>query len=1493
MWSRLEGTFYFPLPPDASLSRLAMYVGPKLMEGGMAERDYARQVFETIKTRQLDPALLEWVDGSTFKMRVFPLEGRQEKRIILSYTQKLDISYGRTRYRFPAGHNMKVVDDWSVKLRVKDGRGLLWDSPSHALKAKNEGRDLVLTAEEKLSRLDKDVVLFLNDDSIVKADVGRNSNPSRADGKSASLSTTTHEDAHYLMLRWRPDLPVEKVRERRDWIFLFESSADRDPLLARTQIEIIRTVMNHAEHDDTFTIVTAGAYASAFEAEPLPATPENVTQAIKYLEQTHLVGGLDLQQAFRSLATFAENAENAVILHVGSGTPILGEREQNELLQSLPSDAQYVGVGVGKRYNRSLMKLAAARTGGHFTQINPDESISWRGFELVSALNTPRLLDIKVETDSGACRMLSLQDALSHGEELCALGRYEEKRDAPRKLTITGQLDGKAFQQVVKVNTEPALDWDSWSKRLEAGASPIPRMWAKQQIELLTSLGAEQHKEQIIKLSKAMYVMSPFTSLLVLENDAMYEQYKIDRGRKDHWALYPAPETIEVVEEKDEGRTTNDEEKPEESGETSEEGGENDDDAPAKPSVEEVLGTILVHRPAPVLYWPDRGYHGSHTTTVLQARNVGYGLPFATVATNVYTPDGGTVLVGGVRRTSGVPMNAKLPQVTSIVPIVDDSHSMFFSDTYGTNGVVPAWIVPAWRGEINGKVGLSTQTWATHDFRVPGSAWDVNGRYINGTLPFVFTGRERLNINAHGRLAELTWGLGQRIPPGGAQAIELYDPRGVGYSAADFTMNDLLRGAVHSSNWEDVNGNGTIDSFPGNLSLVISQTESVNGVQRWGQVPMSFDGRMLITGGTNGSIRLWNRQTDGGFYYTPPGLYGDYDNSVDWYVRNRIEGRPLGVVAQLQNARLDITRRSAELSRLQAELASERAGRAFALAALQEARQIESDLRRFDSVGIPARYRHMVSDYYRLLGRGESGEIDVMVDRFNSLLDEHRFREAEAVAETARWAFPDEEVVETMVWKSRFVRRVREARHRGHVTSLFSVDVADIPFVEDATELPEVHYWRELNGGRSLTYQIGGQALPSPNYMLDDVQYFAPGPEFKLTREAAARRAFVQTQRELLASPWVLAPVIDRPELQVLPLIAEIRDPEITIAVDLGQPRTIKPKRPVVRWRITNPNVVEANRVNGRDLVLHGKTPGITTLTLWHESDSDEPEVLRYLVRVAMDDDEVDELTGQLEELVASARTRRDGQRQTLASYVLARSEGRIGQPNVYFERPQFTGSNEVFSRLASYAPGLNTSAADVYAILEDEANVARPLRGSVDAGARRLINRARNLGWQHIIHPDAPGIPAFGLFANGAGQYRYDRRTRFGLRETVLCDGETLRHRYEEIGLGATRKLSRLHRQQFTSMVPWAVAPADDLALSADVRLVNDNTIAVVPLYAELGLPYTETQLVFGKDSRLVERRLVAQPAGQALLHITYQANGTVTWLDGNRKELHSDKLS
>jgi hypothetical protein len=41
-----------------------------------------------------------------------------------------------------------------------------------------------------------------------------------------------------------------------------------------------------------------------------------------------------------------------------------------------------------------------------------------------------------------------------------------------------------------------------------------------------------------------------------------------------------------------------------------------------------------------------------------------------------------------------------------------------------------------------------------------------------------------------------------------------------------------------------------------------------------------------------------------------------------------------------------------------------------------------------------------------------------------------------------------------------------------------------------------------------------GQSLPSPSYLSDDPQYFPAGPEFKLTREAAAQKEYRDTQAE-------------------------------------------------------------------------------------------------------------------------------------------------------------------------------------------------------------------------------------------------------------------------------------------------------------------------------------------------------------------------------------------
>ena len=251
------------------------------------------------------------------------------------------------------------------------------------------------------------------------------------------------------MLRFRPELESAQHREHRDWVFLLEADGSRDPLLARVQVDIVKSLLQNAEHDDTFSIVTAGTRVHAFAANQLPATPDNITAAVAFLDETHLIGALNLEQAIKAAGNYVAGADSPVLVHVGSGIPVLGELEIGKLVETLSKDAAYVGVGVGKRWNRPFMKAAATRAGGYFTQINPDESIQWRAFELVSSLNTPRLLDIRVAADDAQGEFLTMKDWVAHGEEICAVARLRPGQTGVESVTVSGSVGGKPFQRTI------------------------------------------------------------------------------------------------------------------------------------------------------------------------------------------------------------------------------------------------------------------------------------------------------------------------------------------------------------------------------------------------------------------------------------------------------------------------------------------------------------------------------------------------------------------------------------------------------------------------------------------------------------------------------------------------------------------------------------------------------------------------------------------------------------------------------------------------------------------------------------------------------------------------------------------------------------------------------------------------------------------------------------------------------------------------------------
>ncbi|MFP2896394.1 VIT domain-containing protein, partial [Corallococcus sp. 4LFB] len=153
----LEGTFYYPLPGGATVAGFALYSGsvtvdtpslfqsPDLLpplgddsteserlaasappaargskrswgdiqEARVVEQKRAREVYEDVVRRNVDPALLEWSGASTFSARVFPLPPKSLKRVVIAYEQTLLFDGTRLRYTWPlppgAGKELRVT----------------------------------------------------------------------------------------------------------------------------------------------------------------------------------------------------------------------------------------------------------------------------------------------------------------------------------------------------------------------------------------------------------------------------------------------------------------------------------------------------------------------------------------------------------------------------------------------------------------------------------------------------------------------------------------------------------------------------------------------------------------------------------------------------------------------------------------------------------------------------------------------------------------------------------------------------------------------------------------------------------------------------------------------------------------------------------------------------------------------------------------------------------------------------------------------------------------------------------------------------------------------------------------------------------------------------------------------------------------------------------------------------------------------------------------
>ncbi len=107
----MEGELAYPLPPDATLQGYALDVNGQMVDGVPVPKKKARIAFEEEQRKGVDPGLVEWSGGNSFKTRVSPIPAHGQRTVRLRYTSLV----AGNAYRLPL--NLGKVG--ALKLRIE------------------------------------------------------------------------------------------------------------------------------------------------------------------------------------------------------------------------------------------------------------------------------------------------------------------------------------------------------------------------------------------------------------------------------------------------------------------------------------------------------------------------------------------------------------------------------------------------------------------------------------------------------------------------------------------------------------------------------------------------------------------------------------------------------------------------------------------------------------------------------------------------------------------------------------------------------------------------------------------------------------------------------------------------------------------------------------------------------------------------------------------------------------------------------------------------------------------------------------------------------------------------------------------------------------------------------------------------------------------------------------------------------------------------------
>lgn len=526
----INASYVFPASSRVTVHGMKMEIGDEVITAKIKEKEEARTEFEEAESEGKSASLLEQQRPNVFTMNVANVMPGDTVRIELHYTELISSRDGVYQFVFPTVTGPRYAgsapetgrdDEWVAGPYLEEGTApqgtceiavnlstgvpiSSLTSSSHRIRVEKESESVAHVTLSDTGEFagDRDFIL---DYRLTGQEIN------------CGLMLNTGEKENFFMLMVQPP---ERVKADdippREYIFVLDVSGSMFGYPLDTAKELIKNLVGNLRDSDRFNLILFSDTADSMAPESVPATMENIRQAIDLIERQDGGGGTELAPALLKAVSLPKDPQMARSIVTVTDGYMSDEASIFRLINRNLKTADFFSFGIGTSVNRYLIDgIAKTGSGESFVVTEPSQA-SETASDFCTYIQSPVMTGIEVSFDGFDVYDVEpdILPTLFAQRPIVLFGKWRGQPSGT--VRITGKTGNQDYVREIPVT----------QAETQAGNPAIPYLWARTKVERLTDYGTQEDVQDVIRqamikktvtqLGLDYSMMTPYTSFIAV-----------------------------------------------------------------------------------------------------------------------------------------------------------------------------------------------------------------------------------------------------------------------------------------------------------------------------------------------------------------------------------------------------------------------------------------------------------------------------------------------------------------------------------------------------------------------------------------------------------------------------------------------------------------------------------------------------------------------------------------------------------------------------------------------------------------------------------------------------------------------------------------------------------------------------------------------------------------------------------------------------------------